>query len=121
MQLYAGSYGHRFSDAQDTLVGFTAESVQSAVDEAVEYELNELALYCEHATVVNSALVTCTESGYCALCGSDTCSLCNADIVTYGVWPVYRVSDLGGLRRTIDIIKELRENLPTPSVVSIGD
>lgn len=119
MQLYAGSYGHRFSDPTTTLVGFSAESVQSAVDEAVEYELHELSNYCEHDRILGAD--TCTSMGECDECGSDTCSLCNADIVTYGVWPVYRVSDLGGLRKTIDIVRELRDTQYPRDVVSIGD
>ena len=36
--------------------------------------------------------------------------MCDADLVWYGAWPVYRVSDLGGLRRTITYVREAREH-----------
>lgn len=116
MELYAGSYGHRYSDTLDALVGLSAEAVQTAVDEAVEYELRYLADSCMH----DGPSSGCTADGYCAECDSDSCSLCNAEIVTYGIWPIYRVSDLGGLRKTIDIVRDLRDTQYPRDVVSIG-
>jgi hypothetical protein len=96
IDLYVASFGHRYSDPCTTFVGLTAEAVGDAVEEAMEYERGDLAGYCdiEHD---DDQLVA-------------DCSLCTPDLVTFGVWQVYRTEELGGLRNTIGIIRDCRES-----------
>lgn len=96
MDLYIGSYGHRYSDPSMRYIGFTRESVEEAVERGIEWEKKELPGYCdiEHGEDEEEA-----------------CSLCNPDIVTYGVWPIHHIRDyFSGIRECINAIKDARED-----------
>lgn len=117
--LYVGSYGHRYSDTLGSVAGFDRDAVASAIAEATEYEAKELASYCEH-TGNPDGDDGCNANGDCPECEEYTggdCNMCDPDIVTYGVWPVSRVSDLGGLRIAKCILSDLRES----DVVHFGE
>lgn len=96
MELFIGSFGHRYSDALQTYIGFTESAVDEAVNRAYEYEIDELKAYCdlEH------------DEAY----PESECLMCNPDLVTSGSWRINRVSELGGLRNVINLVKECREN-----------
>ena len=117
--LYVGSYGHRYSDALGSVAGFDSDAIETAIIQAAAYEREELAAYCEH-TGNPDGDGGCNANGDCEECelytGGD-CVMCNPDIVTYGVWPVYRVSDLGGLRYAKGILYDLRSR----DVVHFGE
>ena len=140
IELWIGSYGYRYSDpyCRGTVAGLTREAAENLLDRCAAYEAEELPEYCEldHDTLAQ-------QSGPCSQCEITTingvrchetgcpeirtgermypredCSFCNPDIVTSGVWPVYHVSDVGGLRNAIAIIRECRES---PSGATVPD
>lgn len=96
MELWISSFGHRYSDPICTYVGFTESAVDAAIERACEYEADELRAYCE---IEHSE----AEPEF-------ACIMCNPDLVTFGTWRVNHVSDLGGLRKVINLVKECREN-----------
>lgn len=98
IELYVASFGHRYSDPCATAVGLTREAVEDAIEYAMEEERADLVNYCDiqHANDPDSPV--------------EDCSLCTPDLVTFGVWPIYRVDELGGLRNTIEILRECRES-----------
>ena len=95
MELYCGSYGQRYSDPMTTFYGTSSSQVEDLLDKAVEYEAEELESCCEQEHNEDSL--------------EDDCSLCNSEIVTWGVWPVYRIDELGGLSEAKRIIQDIRE------------
>lgn len=90
--VYVGSFGHRYGDPIATFVGLSEEAVQTALDNAIEYEASELPAYCEH-----------NDNGLCAddceVC-QGACSLCWPDLVQWGVWPESRPVRDGMMSRT---------------------
>jgi hypothetical protein len=117
--LYIGSYGHRYSDALGSVVGYDPHKVAEALTEACDWEIKELAGYCEHSGNPEGE-GGCNANGDCEECelytGGD-CPMCDADVVHYGVLIAVSVADLGGLRNAKGILTDLKSN----DVVHFGE
>mgnify|MGYP001582758567 CR=1 FL=1 len=95
MEIFIGSYGYRWNDAMGTAIGLTRSAVEEAIDKSCEWEKTEMPGYCEREHDDDP---------------EEDCVFCNPDLVTYGVRPLYHCSELGGLRNTINYVKNAKEN-----------
>lgn len=101
MQLFIGGYGYRYNDFMSTFVGFKKEDVEKAIEDGCKWEEEEMPSYCEHGDEL------CDDD--CEDCNGSECAFCHPDLVTGGVWEINHVSDLGGLKRAKEIIRNMRD------------
>ena len=102
--MFVGSYGHRYSDPLGTFVSRDRDALEDALEDAVQWEQDELPGYCEIAHDLDDL--------------EDDCAFCSPDVVSYGIYQM-TAHDLGAIVDADDLIYALRDARTSDSGVAV--